>query len=137
MSNRKDGNAFERELCGIFAREGFWAHNFAQSAAGQPADIIIARGGRVFLIDAKICDRDRFEFRRVEENQRQSMKRFAACGNGCGWFALRFSSGIFMLSYDVIRLAGNRAVSLSEKNIWDYAVPLEEWLRKYENTYKQ
>lgn len=129
-SNRKTGTAFERELCGILATHGFWAHNFTQSAAGQPADIIAVRAGAAYLIDAKDCGRDRFELRRVEENQRRSMDRFAACGNGCGWFAIRFSTGIYMLSRDVLRLAGDRAVSIGADDIKDYAIPLEKWMTR-------
>jgi len=31
MSNRADGNRFERELCVALSVNGFWVHNFAQN----------------------------------------------------------------------------------------------------------
>ena len=51
-TNRKTGTSFERELCEELARYGFWAHNLAQNSAGQPFDVIAARDGKVYPIDA-------------------------------------------------------------------------------------
>ena len=54
MSNKKLGNSFEAELCEILSQHGFWAHNLAQNAAGQPADVIAVKDGEAFLIDCKV-----------------------------------------------------------------------------------
>ena len=39
-TNRKIGNTFETEFCELLFQRGFWCHNMAQNAAGQPADVL-------------------------------------------------------------------------------------------------
>ena len=51
MSNKKIGNGFETEFCEKLFQNGYWVHNIAQNAAGQPADVIAVRNGVAFLID--------------------------------------------------------------------------------------
>ena len=53
MSNKKIGNGFEAEFCEKLFQNGYWVHNLAQNAAGQPADVIAVRNGVAFLIDSK------------------------------------------------------------------------------------
>lgn len=80
-SNKKLGSDFEQEVCQLLAEQGYWAHNFANRANGQPVDIIAARMGRAMIIDAKVCSQGFFEIRRLEENQILAMRRWFACGN--------------------------------------------------------
>lgn len=49
-TNRKIGNSFETEFCELLFQHGFWCHNMAQNAAGQPADVIAVKGKTAYLI---------------------------------------------------------------------------------------
>ena len=124
-SNKKMGNAFERELCDILASHGFWCHNMTQNQAGQPADVIAVRNMRPYLIDCKVCKNDRFPLSRIEENQRNAMKLWCECGNGHGWFALKISTGIYMVS--LWQLEVHKFKSLSKWDIAAIGVPFERW----------
>lgn len=53
-TNRKIGNSFETEFCELLFQHGFWCHNMAQNAAGQPADVIAVKGKTAYLIDCKV-----------------------------------------------------------------------------------
>ena len=74
--NRKIGNSFETEFCELLFQYGFWCHNMAQNAAGQPADIIAVKGKTAYLIDCKVCSNNRFPLSRVEENQHFAMETY-------------------------------------------------------------
>lgn len=80
-TNKKLGNTFEAELCEILFKHGFWSHNLAQNAAGQPADVIAVKHKTPYLIDCKVCSRGKFPLSRVEENQHLSMELWKMCGN--------------------------------------------------------
>lgn len=58
-TNRKIGNSFETEFCELLFQHGFWCHNMAQNAAGQPADVIAVKGKTAYLIDCKVCSNNR------------------------------------------------------------------------------
>ena len=131
MSNRSVGTGFEREFCGILAKHGFWAHNMAQKAEGQPADVVAAKDGTAFLIDCKVCEKDVFRLDRVEENQELAMSKWLGCGNMGAYFAIKLMSTgeVFMVRYEDIRrltLAGVK--SLKRRDLIAYTT-LEMWLR--------
>lgn len=127
-SNKKLGNEFEQEFCKTLYNHGFWVHNLAQNKAGQPADVLAVRNGKAHLIDCKVCStKQGFFMKRVEENQRNSMRFWENCGNGCGWFALLVNNHVYMLSSTLMqnlksasRLLPNDVIGLGKK--------LEEWL---------
>ena len=98
-TNRKIGNSFETEFCELLFQHGFWCHNMAQNAAGQPADVIAVKGKTAYLIDCKVCSNNRFPLSRVEENQHFAMETWKACGNGEGWFALKVEDEIIMIPH--------------------------------------
>ena len=112
-TNRKIGNSFETEFCELLFQHGFWCHNMAQNAAGQPADVIAVKGKTAYLIDCKVCSNNRFPLSRVEENQHFAMETWKACGNGEGWFALKVEESALNLT-----------------DIREYGTPLERWLKK-------
>lgn len=80
-SNKKLGSDFEQEVCQLLAEQGYWVHNFANRANGQPVDIIAARMGRAMIIDAKVCSSGYFDVSRLEENQELAMRKWFACKN--------------------------------------------------------
>lgn len=128
MSNKKLGNSFETELCEILAKEGFWAHNMAQNSSGQPADVIAVKDGEAFLIDCKVCSQGKFQYSRIEENQDLSMELWRECGNGVGWFALKFETGTYMVDRESIRNCSRhyREMTPAVANMYGYS--LDEWL---------
>ena len=129
-SNRHLGNTFETELCKILFDNGFWVHNLAQNKAGQPADILASRNGKAYLIDAKVCSKNEFSLKRVEENQTLSMELWERTGNGQGWFALKLTDEIYMVVDLVIKALANTQSKLSEKDIREIGIPVGKWVTK-------
>ena len=130
MSNRKDGTAFEAEFCEILAQYGFWCHNLAQKASGQPFDVIIARHHKVYPVDCKVCQRDRFDLTRIEDNQWNAMRKWVDCENDMPWFAMKMSDGtIYMVSHRAmlkfIRVSGKQSMNLADIKMYGWL--LEEW----------
>jgi len=128
-TNRKTGNAFEQRLCRLLSERGYWAHNLAQNAAGQPFDVIAAKNGRSFPIDCKVCENDVFKLSRIEENQASAMTLWRETGNGEGWFALELSDGsIYFITYAaLLRLSAIQSV-LGLKDIHKHGWSLEVWV---------
>ena len=128
VNNKQAGNEFEREFCEILAIDGFWSHFMGGNRNGQPADIIAVRNERAYLIDAKDCQNDRFEFRRIEDNQNTAMRYWELCGNNQGLFALKTSKGVYMLNYGVVQVLEIAGVkSLNMKAIEQYCKTYAEW----------
>ena len=129
MNNKKLGNKFEKELCEMLAAKGFWAYNFPNKIAGQPADIIASRDGRPCLIDCKECTNDTFDTRRVEENQKNSMFLWDYTGNGMGYFALKLQDGrIYMIDHRMMEAARAGKRTLNRHDIIALGLPFEKWL---------
>jgi Holliday junction resolvase len=101
MSNKKDGNNFEREFADLLYNMGFWVHLLSQNQAGQPADVLAVRNGKAYLIDCKVCSGKGFSTSRIEENQTLAMSEWYARGNGVAWFAIKFknSSEVYMIPH--------------------------------------
>ena len=130
VNNKQAGNEFEREFCEILASDGFWAHFMGGSKNGQPADIIAVRNEKAYLIDAKDCQNDRFEFRRIEDNQHMAMRCWEICGNNQGLFALNTSKGVYMLTYGIVQVLEMADIkSLNMQSIEKYCTPYAEWER--------
>lgn len=128
MNNKQAGNEFEREFCEMLSKDGFWSHFMGGSKNGQPADIIAVRNERSYLIDAKDCQNDKFEFRRIEDNQRMAMRVWELCGNNQGLFALNTSKGVYMLTYGMVQVLEMADIkSLNMQAIEKYCTPYEEW----------
>lgn len=89
-TNKALGNEFENWLCEYGHSLGFFAHKLTQSAAGQPADVVFARGDLVMFVDAKNCNGVRFPISRVESNQKNAFKLLNVVGCKHTYFAFRF-----------------------------------------------
>lgn len=127
--NRAAGGQFERELCRLLGDRGFWVHNLAQNSQGQPFDLLAARGGIARPIDCKVCARDRFALRRIEENQALAMRLWRETGNGEGWFALKMSDGtIHLLPFSDLEALSHTQTALDAQQIKRYGLPLGEWV---------
>ena len=132
MNNRKLGNSFEKELCEILSKHGFWVHNFAQNQDGQPADVIAVKHGKAYLIDCKVCSNalKGFELSRVEANQELAMEHWENCGNGEGWFAIKMFDSTHMIPYGDIRELRTSKSRMSPSEIFIRGEALERWARK-------
>ena len=130
MTNKKIGNDFESDFCEILFNEGFWTHNLAQNASGQPADVIAARNGKTYLIDCKVCSNQGFALSRIEENQDLSMELWKDTGNGDGWFALKVEEEIVMIPHFSIKALMREKSVLNLTDIREYGVKLERWIKK-------
>nr|DAJ07934.1 MAG TPA: Holliday junction resolvase - archaeal type [Caudoviricetes sp.] len=131
MNNKKVGNGFEAELAQLLYQKGFWVHNFANKAAGQPADIIAVKKGIPFLIDAKVCSKDTYDTRRIEENQKNSMFLWERCGNDCGYFFLKMSNGdIRIIDHNTMLFARQHKQTLNREEIYDMSIPFLDWLNR-------
>ncbi|SCJ99995.1 Uncharacterised protein [uncultured Eubacterium sp.] len=129
-TNRKVGNAFETEFCELLFSHGYWVHNMAQNAAGQPADIIAVKNKTAFLIDCKVCSHHKFPLSRIEENQHFAMEAWKQAGNGEGWFALKVDNEVIMIPhFNMVALSYEKAV-LNLEDMRAYGAKLERWLRK-------
>ena len=128
MSNKSMGNQFEAELCEILSEHGFWCHNLAQNASGQPADVIAVKEGEAYLIDCKVCSQGKFTFNRIEDNQELAMELWCECGNGEGLFALKYDTEIYLVSRESLRNCSNRYPAMTEELAAAYGESLEKWL---------
>ena len=130
MINKKLGNDFEQELCEILADAGYSVHNFANRKNGQPADIIAVRSGGAYLIDAKVCTYEVFQFKRIEDNQQLAMDMWIECGNIEPYFALKARNEVYMVGYSTIKelmRKGKKQLNLEDMN--KYGTRLATWLR--------
>lgn len=130
MSNRSEGNAFESIFCDKLSKNGFWAHNMAQRAEGQPADVIAVKNDVAYLIDCKVCETEYFRLDRVEENQESAMKLWQSCGNRGAYFAIRIADGsTYMVPFShIIDYKRRGWKSIKQKDLIMY-VTLDEWMR--------
>ncbi len=132
MTNRLSGIAFERELCSMLAVHGFWVHNIAQTASGQPADIIAVKNGRAYLIDCKVCANGKFDTRRIEENQDAAMCLWRDCGNGVGWFALKLDDEVRIIPHSFFSKWRRRNCfpCFDRNTILEVSQPFNVWVKE-------
>ena len=134
MSNKADGTAFEKEVAKIFAENGWWAHLLKDTQTGQPFDLLVANNNMAYPIDCKECKGDRFEFRRIEENQRSAFELWQECGNAPGNLAIRIHDRIYILSYcQVMVLEEHGVKSLTEADLKGTAFTLKEFFDNESN----
>lgn len=131
MTNKELGNDFEREVCEILAKNGFWCHLLNANKSGQPADIMAVRNKEAYLIDAKVCSSRGFALSRMEENQELAMELWKECGNGQGWFALKVPTGeIYMIPHICIKAHQEIQSHLSFSEIAILGKPIEKWVMR-------
>ena len=131
VTSKKLGNQFEKEFCEILFNHGFWCHNLAQNAAGQPADVIAVRNGQAYLIDCKVCSHDRFPLSRIEENQRFAMQMWRDRGEQRGWFAFKTTHGIYMIDSYLLTAGFSESYTLNMDEIRRWGESLTEWLERW------
>jgi Holliday junction resolvase len=130
MTNKKLGNDFEAKFCEILFEHGYWVHNVAQNASGQPADVIAVKNKKAYLIDCKVCSSRGFALSRMEENQDLSMELWKSCGNGEGWFAVLLNGEIYMIPHIAVKSLRDEKSYMTELDVKEYGIRLERWLKK-------
>lgn len=99
-NNKTLGNWYEELTCRMFMDAGYWCHLFAYKANGQPCDIIAIKGNKVFLVDVKHCETNKFYKSRVEPNQETCFKYAMQCGiKNCG-FVIWYNGNAYWLPYN-------------------------------------
>lgn len=107
MNNKRLGTEFEREVCKLLKREGFWVHFLNPNASGaQPFDIIAIRNGRAVAIDCKTSAQHVFPISRLEDNQVFAFEKWAECGNGDSFVLVKFGGRIYAISYRFLKKYG-------------------------------
>lgn len=130
-TNRKEGLAFEREFCQMLFDKGWWVHNLAQNAAGQPFDVIALKDYRAVAFDCKVCSQDNFKVSRIEENQWNAMKLWSERTNFVCAFILKMPDGkMFYLSYRRVSTLVEvyRVKTLNRKELEQYAIHVEDMI---------
>lgn len=103
-NNKKIGNNTETLILNKLKEAGYWCHLFAYNVYGQPCDIIALKDNVSFLIDAKHCSTDRFNFGNIEPNQLTCFAYARHCGVKHLGFAVFFEKigELKWLPYDYI-----------------------------------
>lgn len=103
MSNKSNGNCFEREMAKMLSDKGCWVHIIRDNENGQPFDLIAVRRSTTTAIDCKLCLSDSFKLSRIEDNQRLAFEKFNRCaGAGRSVLALKFvkHDSIVFMTYE-------------------------------------
>ena len=128
MGNKKRGTDFEREFSELLSGEGFWAHRLKDNENGQPFDVIAAKDGKTYVFDCKDCQTGRFMLDRMEENQRNAMRLWAATGNQPGLFAIRFGGRVYLVPHRMLEiLEENGTKSITEEGARKYGRTFGQW----------
>lgn len=115
------GLEFERECLTALSRANWWAYRCNPDRFGsQPFDIIAAFNGNIAVYDCKVVSTEaaRFDFRRIEANQRTAFELFLkrnplpyACG-----FLVWYKGQIYYIPYGMT--LNEKSIKLSEDLLW-------------------
>lgn len=109
-SQKKLGNATEREFATHMFNRGWWVHIFADKINGQPFDIVMSKDNTVWFLDAKhVQDKDYFLHSRIEENQKNAFTMLVNRGTTQCGFAIKFENdGWYLLKFNEIDFTQNK-----------------------------
>lgn len=117
MNNKRLGTEFEREVCNLLRKGGWWAHFMTPDASGaQPFDIIAVRYGIAVAIDCKTSIKRIFPITRLEDNQIYAFDRWLECGNSVPFIMVKYYGKIYMVQYTDLKDKGK--VDLEECEVW-------------------
>lgn len=116
------GTQFERWLCRVFKLKGWWALNISKDARGaQPFDVIAIKDDLFFAIDCKVCGSNKFQLRRVEDNQWLSFQTVSERTSGIACIMIWYDGQVYFYSYYELDEANNNGVKLieiDEEHLW-------------------
>lgn len=132
MNNKQLGNKFEIEFCQMLSKNGFWCHRLQDNKNGQPADIIASKGNKAALIDCKVCENNKFQLSRMEENQINAMQKWRKTGNVFANFAILMNDEVRVLNLETLmKLKRIGVKTLNEEDIINYSIPYESWKEQF------
>ena len=102
MNNKKLGIAFEKLLCELLAKKGYWVHFIEPKKDGsQPFDVIAVKDDVPIAIDCKtLSDKiNWFRFERLEYNQIMAFDKWMLCGNKTAMIAVLWKNAIYFIQY--------------------------------------
>lgn len=119
MNNKRLGTEFERELCELLAKIGYWVHFISPDRSGaQPFDIIAVKKCKAYAIDCKTCESDVFNISRLEDNQIFAFERWLRCENTQPIIAIKHKGDIKILYYEYLKEF--KSVKISELSDFKY-----------------
>lgn len=117
MNNKVKGTQFEREVCDILAKNGYWVHFISPDNRGaQPFDIIAVKDSTAIAGDCKTCDAKSIGIDRLEDNQVMAFEKWIACGNLDPVLFVKHEEMIYLIPYT--ELVKNGRVKLSADYRW-------------------
>lgn len=117
MNNKVKGTLFERKICDILKKKGYWVHFITPDYSGaQPFDIIAVKDGVALAADCKTCDAETFGINRLEDNQVMAFQKWLDCGNQDPVLFVEHSENIYVIPY--CELLGLKKVKLNEGYCW-------------------
>ena len=114
MNNKSIGTEFERQMCELFAQNGYWVHFISPDSRGsQPFDIIAVKDGHSVVFDCKTCKDHIFRIDRLEDNQLMAFEKWLMCGNSMPFVAIEHKTAVYMIDYS--RLKKERKIDLNKE----------------------
>lgn len=104
MNNKVLGTQFEREMCEVLSKKGFWVHFMSPDNSGaQPCDLIFVKDGQAYIADCKTCVAKSFTIDRLEDNQIFAFERWIRCGNSDPVIFVKHCDAVYKISYSVLK----------------------------------
>lgn len=133
MPNIKTGTQAEVFVAQELSIRGAWVGDFNKSNTGsQPFDQVAITSNYTWCYDVKHCNVDRFDFVRVEDNQRLSLSYIHGLDNVnvIVGFTLVYKEEIFFLTYyNLLQLIaeGRKSIKITSlENMFDLLERLDE-----------
>ena len=125
MNNKRLGTEFEREVCDILNRDGWWVHFMSPDNTGsQPFDIVACKNARCVAIDCKTSESHIFRFDRLEWNQVLAFDKWIECGNKCPLLFVKHKDKIRIVPYLAFKFSGKIPLGACEVYSNDF---LQRW----------
>ena len=127
MNNKRLGTEFEREVCDILNRAGWWVHFMSPDARGaQPFDIIAVKHRCAVAIDCKTSASKIFKIDRLEDNQIMAFDKWITCGNVPPVVFVKHAGKIRLVPYGVLKMLKKIDLSktdeYSDDTLWGWYV---------------
>lgn len=118
MNNKKLGTKFERTMCDILKRDGWWVHFMSPDERGaQPFDIIAVRGCEVVAADCKTSAVPIFRRDRLEDNQKSAFDHWIRRTDFEPAIFVKYQDCVYKIPY--VRLIFMGSIDLrKEKPTW-------------------
>lgn len=114
----RTGIQAEKYVAEELAKRGCWVGNFNKGHTGtQPFDQIMSGKKKVWAYDVKHSKIDRFDFRRVEENQESALGFLYKQGVVNTGFVIVYKDTLYYLSYGTyltLKKNGDKSVKITE-----------------------